>query len=82
MISSGRWTLTAETPIPDFAMPYAAPKVENTKLTQQPIAPKKLCGVLGKPLRFGATKSTYSVYRTVGRYQISSDFDVQHEKLR
>jgi hypothetical protein len=33
--------LTAEIPIPDFAIPYAAPRAENTIAMQQPIAPKK-----------------------------------------
>lgn len=56
IMSSGRWTLTAETPIPDFAIPYAAPKTENTKLTQQPMAPKKLCQPLVKLSREGSDK--------------------------
>lgn len=39
-IISGLIMLTAEIPIPDFAMPYAAPRAENTIATLQPIAPK------------------------------------------
>jgi len=32
--------LTAEMPIPDFAIPYAAPRAEKTIAKLQPIAPK------------------------------------------
>jgi hypothetical protein len=42
-IISGRSTLTAEMPIPDFAIPYAAPRAEKTIAKLQPIAPKKDC---------------------------------------
>ena len=41
---SGRITLTAEIPMPDFAMPYAAPRLESTIAMLHPIAPKKDCG--------------------------------------
>jgi len=40
-IISGLITLTAEIPMPDFAMPYAAPKLDRTIAMLQPIAPKK-----------------------------------------
>ena len=40
-IMSGRRTLTAEIPMLDFAIPYAAPRELNTIATLQPIAPKK-----------------------------------------
>jgi len=39
---SGRKMLAAEIPTPDFAMPYAAPKLLNTIAKEHPIAPKKL----------------------------------------
>ena len=42
-IKSGRITLTAEIPMPDFAMPYAAPRLERTMAILHPIAPKKDC---------------------------------------
>jgi hypothetical protein len=42
-IKSGRMTLTAEIPIPDFAMPYAAPRLERTIAMLHPIAPKNDC---------------------------------------
>jgi hypothetical protein len=40
---SGLITETAEIPIPDFAMPYAAPRLERTIAMLHPIAPKKDC---------------------------------------
>jgi hypothetical protein len=40
-IRSGLKTPTAETPTPDFAIPYAAPKLENTIATLHPMTPKK-----------------------------------------
>jgi hypothetical protein len=39
-IKSGRMTLTAEIPMPDFAMPYAAPRLEKIMAMLHPIAPK------------------------------------------
>ena len=43
IIMSGRRTLTADMPIPDFAIPYAAPRLEKIMATAQPIHPKKDC---------------------------------------
>ena len=43
----GCMTLTAEIPMLLLAMPYAAPMLESTIAQQQPMAPKKDCGVEG-----------------------------------
>lgn len=43
----GCMTLTAEIPMLLLAMPYAAPMLERTIAQQQPMAPKKDCGVEG-----------------------------------
>ena len=43
---SGLITLTADIPVPDFAIPYAAPKLLNIIATLQPIVPKKDCEML------------------------------------
>jgi hypothetical protein len=40
-IMSGLMTLTAEIPMPDFAIPYAAPMLERIMAMLHPIAPKK-----------------------------------------
>jgi hypothetical protein len=40
---SGRKMLTAEIPMPDLAIPYAAPRTERLIATLHPIAPKKDC---------------------------------------
>lgn len=40
---SGLITLTAEIPMPDFAIPYAAPMLERIMAMLHPIAPKKDC---------------------------------------
>ena len=40
---SGLITLTAEIPMPDLAMPYAAPRLERTIAMLHPMAPKKDC---------------------------------------
>jgi hypothetical protein len=42
---SGLKTLTAEMPILDFAIPYAAPRQQSVMLKLHPIAPKKDFGV-------------------------------------
>jgi hypothetical protein len=42
-IMSGLITLTAEIPMPDFAIPYAAPMLERIMAMLHPIAPKKDC---------------------------------------
>lgn len=41
MMSSGRMTDMAAIPVPDFAVPYAAPKAEKTMADVAPITPKK-----------------------------------------
>lgn len=46
MIWSGRITPVAEIPMPDLAIPYAAPRAEKTIATEHPIAPKKDWGSL------------------------------------
>ena len=40
MISSGLITDIAAIPVPDFAVPYAAPSAENTMAADAPITPK------------------------------------------
>ena len=41
MISSGLITDIAAIPVPDFAVPYAAPRAENMMAEAAPITPKK-----------------------------------------
>ena len=41
MSISGRRTLTADIPMLDFAIPYAAPVQQRVTDMQQPISPKK-----------------------------------------
>lgn len=41
IINSGRMTDMAAIPVPDFAVPYAAPRAEKTIAAAAPITPKK-----------------------------------------
>jgi hypothetical protein len=41
IMSSGRMTDMAAMPVPDFAVPYAAPSAEKTIAAVAPITPKK-----------------------------------------
>ena len=41
MISSGRMTDMAAMPVPDLAVPYAAPSAEKTMAAVAPMTPKK-----------------------------------------
>jgi hypothetical protein len=64
-IMSGLNMLTAEIPIPDFAIPYAAPREENTIATLQPIAPKKDFMTSAKTGGAWGLFSAYGVYRAI-----------------